>query len=121
MIDSWAPLMIASGGCMGGNLIPRLHLLIATAHILAPNDVISRRWQISFRRHSGFIFHRDLKSQVSNGKKQVEPDDGDGGDGGGGGDDDEIDSPLMLSTATSVVSLQTFVAKIVMFFKYFPM
>lgn len=32
-----------------------------------------------------------------------------------------IDSPLMLSTATSVVSLQTFVVKIVMFFKYFPM
>lgn len=42
-------------------------------------------------------------------------------EGGGAGDDDEIDSPLMLSTATSVVSLQTFVDKIVMFFKCFPM
>lgn len=52
---------------------------------------------------------------------ETDDDDDGGGGGGGGGDDDEIDSPLMLSTATSLVSLQTFVAKIVMFFKYFPM
>ena len=42
LIDSWYWLLIVQ---VGGTSIARLHFLITTEQVLAPNDIINTRWQ----------------------------------------------------------------------------